>query len=559
MRILIVGQPASGLFRLASLLGKLYNLNYLNDSLENLPENESAFIQFIEQGGFPDNSIIAQHYRADIELINQCESLGCHILCVVRNPYLTYEALYKHANSAEGIPLSPASRKLSGVALGSNQSIRFIGEEYREQIESTSSWVRSGSASIIKLEELLHESRQTLTGIAEKLAPVEAEHIDALLGSALLESHAAPQISNLSHSRMPANVLTELNKVITPELLDSLGYMLESSDPGVLSGQFGQFLNLYSDKQRVFLIGHGKSGTTWLHMLFFHHPNTAVVAERRLTEHPDDNDALLDFLLDDKRYESWFGSSSFGIVSPEQLDVRYELSRLMSDYLFYRTLSMRNTTKGFERSTPITHFTEKIALNTQSDALATIDTLYKMYPDAKIVHIVRDPRDVAISALHHSYRNFKKKHENNWITQFVGTIIEGDAPGLIQTPLIARYFNKSAQEWAKIVSVFHDQGAELYQDNYLFIRYEDLLEQPNPQVARLFDFSGLDSSDGLVESVVEAASFKKLSKGRSEGEEDNSSFYRKGISGDWENYLTKHQSKKYFASAQRLMEVFGYH
>lgn len=559
MRILIVGQPASGLFRLAILLGKLYRLHNLNDSIEDLPGTNSAFSRFMERGEFPDNSIIALHCRADPELIDKCESLGCHILCVVRNPYLTFEALHAHSNTSGGIPLSPESKELSGVELESDTSLRFIRKTYGDQIALTYGWIASNRAVIVELEQLLHKSRETLTGITDNICPVRDEDISAILNDKVLETYSVPVVSNLSRSRMPARIICELNKVIPREFFQATGYIREDCGITGLQRDFSRFIQLYGDKQRVFLVGHGKSGTTWLHMLFFHHPNTAVVAERRLIEHPDKNDALLDFLLDEKQYESWFNSSSFGIISPEQREVRYELSRLMSDYLFYRTLSLRNTEKGFERNTPITHFTEKIALNTENDALATIKTLSKMYPDAKIVHIVRDPRDVAVSALHHSYRNFKKKHENNWITQFVGTIIEGKTPGLAQGPLAAKYFKSSAKEWTKIVSAFHDQGTELYQDNYLFIRYEDLLNQPRMQVAKLFGFSDLDASDELVESVVDAASFKKLSEGRSEGEEDNSSFYRKGISGDWENYLTGHQSKKYFSSAQRLMEVFGYH
>jgi hypothetical protein len=61
-----------------------------------------------------------------------------------------------------------------------------------------------------------------------------------------------------------------------------------------------------------------------------------------------------------------------------------------------------------------------------------------------------------------------------------------------------------------------------------------------------------------VESCVGSASFEKLSRGRERGQEDPSSFYRKGVAGDWKNHFSKEDRRVFKEEAGELLIRLGY-
>ncbi|WP_456406756.1 sulfotransferase, partial [Thiolapillus sp.] len=532
MRLLITGQPASGLFLLAALLRRLYGLDDFVAPGRERPENEAALVRQIEEGAFPEDCLLTGHYEADPALLAACDQAGIQMLHVLRDPCNAFETLYFNANNRAGASADFA-RILHGQTMDSKETLDFIQTRFAEQLRRSASWIGKDGVRLIHQERLVRQPETELELLSASLGELQSATIRDAVAAVLTDSTTGSGDNPLSDSRLPAQTLCAINKVLPLEYRTE-GYREHAcSDVAIMNqrmSDFSTFTSLYADKQRVFLVGHGKSGTTWLHMLFFHHPNTAVVAERRLFEHPDHNHALFDSLLDDAVFDSWFQSSSFGVTAPEQTGVRYELSRIMSDYLLYRALAVRKTAKGFDRKEPISHFSEKIALNTEADANITIETLKRMYPDAKIIHIVRDPRDVAVSAMFHSYRNFSEKREKNWITDFVESALAGDSGNILKKQAVSAYFKNHARAWNRIASIFHQNGKKLYGDNYLLVRYEDLLAQPMEQVTQLFSFSGLPHAEDLVAQIVDKASFKNLSQGRKAGEQDSSSFYRKGVS-----------------------------
>uniref|UniRef100_A0A0D3CWR1 Sulfotransferase n=1 Tax=Brassica oleracea var. oleracea TaxID=109376 RepID=A0A0D3CWR1_BRAOL len=89
--------------------------------------------------------------------------------------------------------------------------------------------------------------------------------------------------------------------------------------------------------------------------------------------------------------------------------------------------------------------------------------------------------------------------------------------------------------------------------NDLFLKYETLSADPLPHVKRLAEFMGYGFTDeeeknGVVEKVVNLCSFETMknleaNKGDKEREDHpspytNSTYFGKGKTGDWVNYLT---------------------
>ena len=73
--------------------------------------------------------------------------------------------------------------------------------------------------------------------------------------------------------------------------------------------------------------------------------------------------------------------------------------------------------------------------------------------------------------------------------------------------------------------------AELRPQRVRFVRYEDLHTEPLATLQPVFTMLGLDATMSTVEACVQRASFQRLSGGRSAGQADGASFFRKGVVG----------------------------
>jgi Sulfotransferase domain len=117
---------------------------------------------------------------------------------------------------------------------------------------------------------------------------------------------------------------------------------------------------------------------------------------------------------------------------------------------------------------------------------------------------------------------------------------------------------RMAAEWGARVGRTIEDGPALLGSNYAEVRYEDLLQRPDEEMAWLLRFLGADASQETVRRCVGAASFERLSKGRKRGEEDEFSFFRKGVAGDWKNAFTAEDRKVFKEEAGDLLMELDY-
>lgn len=165
---------------------------------------------------------------------------------------------------------------------------------------------------------------------------------------------------------------------------------------------------------------------------------------------------------------------------------------------------------------------------------AAFPTYY--YWNRRVVHLIRDPRDVIVSHYHH------RKHRDNL---FGGTLSEfvrytrqadcgGDKEASFGIEPIVRYYNA----WA--------ENRRLCSD-FLCLQYEDFHNDAHGTLAKLLSFSGFQVSDDVVKAAVEYASFSNMQrmelerqikwKGLSEGEHAASLKARKGKVGGYREEL----------------------
>jgi hypothetical protein len=106
-------------------------------------------------------------------------------------------------------------------------------------------------------------------------------------------------------------------------------------------------------------------------------------------------------------------------------------------------------------------------VETTPHCLLHMDTISRLYPRARFIHVVRDGRDVVSSLL-----------QRDWIDPATGEKV-----WCCQDP------KASAEYWVHVVDAIRQQGQQM-PDRYLEIRYEDLIEHPEAVLRHVVAFLG---------------------------------------------------------------------
>jgi Sulfotransferase domain len=192
-----------------------------------------------------------------------------------------------------------------------------------------------------------------------------------------------------------------------------------------------------------------------------------------------------------------------------------------------------------------------------------LDEIHESYTSSKIVHMIRDGRDVTISNVHAVWQNAKDKGGpvdlEPEILQRRDAYLE-DREGFLangESIFTESQIRQLARSWNEQVGHGMRQGHSLFEERYLEVRYERLLDDPHNELMRLFEFLGVDCGPEVVDRVVEENKFEKIA-GRPQGQEDSSSFYRKGVVGEWKEVFANRDKQIFKEEAGELLVELGY-
>jgi hypothetical protein len=308
-----------------------------------------------------------------------------------------------------------------------------------------------------------------------------------------------------------------------------------------------------------FIIGNGKSGTTWLMRLLNHHPEVLCRGEGRLFERdwhrPDLRDAkasipprpLYGAMYHAEDLRLWVQRSIWA-KSEETEDDLDGLAGLAVEFFLKRALA-RSGKKIVGDKTPTTN-------------PDVIKEIHRLCPDSKVIHIIRDGRDIQVSWVHHMWNRSK---DQGGINALEPEDIERreayrhDSEKLQRLGFFdAKKLRSGARAWSTRIEKLRSDGPELLGDNYFEIRYEDLLESTELEVGRLLEFLEVRSDGDTVRRLVDRASFESTSGGRQRGEEDATSLVRKGVAGDWKNVFSERDKEVFKREAGDLLVRLGY-
>jgi len=251
-----------------------------------------------------------------------------------------------------------------------------------------------------------------------------------------------------------------------------------------------------------FVCGAPKSGTTWLQRILDAHPEVSCSGEGHFFER--------------------FSTPAAQVVSNYNRRLRIEAKRVYEGKPYYAPVSQAEfdaLVRSFILGRLMTRAdasTRWLGDKTPSYVLQ-LEPLHRVFPEAKVIHILRDPRDVVVSHLGHVRRLgregiFQPESETHRLSVRV-----------------------AIDNWlgaVKGVSAFAEAHPALVHE----VRYRDLHTDPVGESAKLFGFLGAPADDVLMRQIAASTSFEALS-GRPPGQEDPQSFLRKGIPDDWKTSL----------------------
>jgi hypothetical protein len=295
-------------------------------------------------------------------------------------------------------------------------------------------------------------------------------------------------------------------------------------------------------REKFFIFGHARSGTTLLTRLARLHPEVHCNYQAHFfTRQP-----LLKSLVNTPEAEEWLtrrsnrwnqGRDLSPVILRAAADVILERDAAREDKMIVGDKSPSSTIHG-----------------------QAVRDMHAVYPDAKLVYIVRDGRDVLISE---RFRNFVE--ESKFLTAEDRRIIEelrkdqASFTNGTRSIFTEAFIRRVAKGWVTNLAETEAEGQRLFGENYFSLRYEDLLNQPFDEMSKFWKFLGVEkvepSLDKSLRAEMTSNPDEEWQAKRSEG---IASFLPKGQIGNWTHLFTQRDKSVFKEVAGRMLVKWKY-
>jgi len=266
------------------------------------------------------------------------------------------------------------------------------------------------------------------------------------------------------------------------------------------------------DLQKVnflFIVGAPRSGTTWLQRILGAHPAVASLDHELTIFSRYVSPMMARYRSEQDGIDRGTRQQGLPLVLTED-DMHYWLE----DLLVKSYSSVLATKQG-----------ATLVLDKHPNYAQYLDVIEDFLPNAKVVHLIRDGRNVAVSMM-----SVRKR--------------EGHSPEEI---------NSAAEIWRNFI-VKAQTSHMSKTSRYMELRYEDLLKDGRPQVERVLEFAGIDNDRALVDQLC---SDERLATRVSAPNKDLSG-KRDSSGGAWRSELTLWQRFRFHRVSGSLLNELGY-
>lgn len=167
----------------------------------------------------------------------------------------------------------------------------------------------------------------------------------------------------------------------------------------------------------------------------------------------------------------------------------------------------------------------------------------------KVVYLVRDVRDVAVSYFYH-YKKFSTQNQNLLFEDFLQLFFSGD--------LQFGDWKSHVENWTNL---------SIDNRKVLVVKYEDLLENTFSSIKEIVNFSSINADEEAIKMAIENSSFKNLQKIEKKDQLTNSilknsdpkiNFIRRGKSGGFKEEMTESMQIAFWKRYGKTLKQFGY-
>lgn len=272
---------------------------------------------------------------------------------------------------------------------------------------------------------------------------------------------------------------------------------------------------------KFFLFGYPRSGTTLLMRLIRLHPKVHCNRQMHMFTYPQ----AAAQALSDQEIRSWLERPSNRWTAEKNMES--SLVRLVADFILEKEGAAEGKTVVGDKSPTVI------------GGLA-IRRLKAVYPDARLIYLVRDGRDTAVSrrfqrfidqpqTMTRSDRQMKQDLTENYQNYSA----EGKS---IFTPA---FLEAEAVDWARNLQEIDGEGQALFPDHYFCLRYEDLLSDPYEALTQLWTFLQVPPSFSEDRALIQGR--LKRNPGAEDHARKESSLVenlKRGTAGGWQDWFT---------------------
>lgn len=295
-------------------------------------------------------------------------------------------------------------------------------------------------------------------------------------------------------------------------------------------------------REKFFIFGHARSGTTLLARLVRVHPEVHCNWQAHFfTRKP-----FLKSLVVDPEVEQWLAHHSNRWNRGR--DLSPVVLRAVADFILERDAhAVGKRIVGDKSPSSVFH------------GLA-VRNMAAVYPDARLINIVRDGRDTAIS---HRFQGFVDRQDrlSREDKKIRADFIRDPQPYLTGQKSIftEKEMLHVAGSWAQNVTETEEEGLRLFGDRYYQLRYEDLVANPWAEMCKVWKFlNAVEPDPSLLDSLLAEINNNPDQEWQNEKSGDLARYIPKGQQGSWQNMFTANDKMLYKHVAGDLLVKWGY-
>ncbi|MBC7878974.1 MAG: sulfotransferase [Anaerolineales bacterium] len=281
-------------------------------------------------------------------------------------------------------------------------------------------------------------------------------------------------------------------------------------------------IKLFFPREKFFILGHARSGTTLFMRLARLHPEVHCNYQAHFfTRKP-----LLKSLVNSAEVEEWLTRKSNRWNDDKDLSPL--VLRATADFIMERDAVKEGKRIVGDKSP---------SSNIHGQA---VRDMHAVYPDAKLIYIVRDGRDVLISE---RFRNFveESKFLNAQDKRIIADL-QTDPASFTEgrrSIFTEGFIRRTAKGWATNVKEIEDEAHRLFPQKYFSIRYENLLTAPFDEMSKFWKFLGVKKIDKPLANMIKAEMVSNPDEEwQAKRNEGIASFLPKGQVGAWRHLFT---------------------